>query len=117
MIRFVAPGNPIPKERPRLGRRVYTPARTRKAEEDLRFWARNVTATKATGPIKVSLSFYRATAAPVDIDNLAKLVLDALNGICWQDDRQIVMLSLLKAVDRENPRTEVEIEEAYSDGA
>lgn len=31
-----------------------------------------------------------------DIDNLAKSVLDALNGIAWEDDSQIVSLNLKK---------------------
>lgn len=31
-----------------------------------------------------------------DIDNLAKSVLDALNGVAWEDDSQIVSLNLKK---------------------
>ena len=38
------------------------------------------------------------TSAP-DIDNLCKFVLDALNGIAYHDDRQVVQLKSLKLVD------------------
>lgn len=31
-----------------------------------------------------------------DIDNLAKLVLDAANGVLWEDDSQIVSMKLTK---------------------
>lgn len=41
-----------------------------------------------------------------DIDNLAKLVLDALNGFWWQDDTQVFRLILEKRYD-EKPRTEI----------
>jgi hypothetical protein len=32
-----------------------------------------------------------------DVDNLAKSVLDALNGIAWDDDSQVVDLRVIKA--------------------
>ena len=41
-------------------------------------------------PLKVTAPKYR------DIDNLAKAVLDAGNGILWQDDRQIYKMTLQK---------------------
>jgi Holliday junction resolvase RusA-like endonuclease len=31
-----------------------------------------------------------------DLDNVAKLVLDALNGILWRDDSQVVSLTIIK---------------------
>ena len=31
-----------------------------------------------------------------DVDNIAKLVLDALNGTAWVDDTQVTSLSVLK---------------------
>lgn len=38
---------------------------------------------------------------PADIDNLGKLVLDALNGVVYADDRQVVSLVLHKQRDSE----------------
>ncbi len=47
----------------------------------------------------------RPTKKP-DLDNLAKTILDALNGIAYRDDSQIVRLSLEKTYSEES---EVEI--------
>jgi len=45
----------------------------------------------------------------VDLDNLAKIPLDALNELAWEDDSQIVSLIASKHLDRDNPRTEIEL--------
>ena len=46
-----------------------------------------------------------------DADNIAKLVLDALNGRAWHDDSQIVNLDVVKANHTNNvDRISVEIE-------
>ena len=44
-----------------------------------------------------------------DIDGLLKGLLDSLNKILWEDDRQIVELRVFKKVDKERPRTELRI--------
>jgi Holliday junction resolvase RusA-like endonuclease len=36
-----------------------------------------------------------------DLDNIAKTVLDALNGVCYEDDAQVVILSVTKCYSRE----------------
>ncbi|KAL3775197.1 hypothetical protein ACHAWO_003813 [Cyclotella atomus] len=38
-------------------------------------------------------------ATQTDIDNLAKFVLDSLNGLLYPDDRQVVSLKLIKMLD------------------
>ena len=43
-----------------------------------------------------------------DTDNIAKIVLDALNGLAYYDDAQIVVLSLQKAYSTK-PRVDVQI--------
>lgn len=43
-----------------------------------------------------------------DIDNLIKFVFDALNGICWEDDRRILAVNA-KKVYSENPCTKIYI--------
>lgn len=43
-----------------------------------------------------------------DIDNIAKVILDALNGIAYDDDAQIVALSIYKFYD-DIPRVDVTI--------
>jgi Holliday junction resolvase RusA-like endonuclease len=50
----------------------------------------------------------RPTKKP-DIDNVAKIILDSLNCICYKDDTQIVSLIVNKYYSQE-PRVEVVIE-------
>lgn len=45
-----------------------------------------------------------------DCDNIAKVVLDALNGVAYYDDSQIVILCVAKAYTDEEERVEVEFE-------
>lgn len=45
-----------------------------------------------------------------DADNIAKAVLDALNGVVWLDDRQVVELVVLKAYGKED-KVNIEIME------
>lgn len=46
-----------------------------------------------------------------DADNVAKVICDALNGVAYGDDTQIIKLSILKAYTGEQPRVQVCIEE------
>lgn len=68
------------------------------------------------GPVRVSISVWRhlprskprgVTEEPdtlkPDADNIAKAVLDALNGVAWQDDSQVVALSVRKFPRRRVP--------------
>lgn len=48
------------------------------------------------------------TKAP-DCDNIAKIVLDALNGLAFHDDSQVTMLLVMK-VYSEQPKVEVTLE-------
>ena len=45
-----------------------------------------------------------------DIDNCAKVILDALNKIAYEDDKQVTELTVLKRWTEENERVELEIE-------
>lgn len=99
------------KQRPRFGRgRAYTPAGTRNWEELLawRFIERHGR-PKLTSPLRVEL-FFGGVQANQDIDNLAKSCLDALNGIAFEDDCQVVELVALKA-SRRPPQTVITISE------
>lgn len=103
---FVAEGRPKTKGRPRASRtgRVYTPKATLVAEAEL---AAQYDGPKYDGPLDVSVEYEKdrqtiaitplpedqATVAQADIDNLLKLTLDALNGVAWNDDRQIVRIT------------------------
>lgn len=108
MIAFTVPGNPIPKARARVvDGRAYTPKSTAAWEETVRLHYRG---GMHAGPLRVTLDFRRADRRRADWDNLAKAVTDALNGVAWNDDSQIVEAHVRKIVDRANPGVTVGIE-------
>jgi crossover junction endodeoxyribonuclease RusA len=84
--------NPIPKGRPRFGKkRAYTPERTRAYE------TRVIDAFELACPlwepivdyIRFDATFYRQTGHHVDTDNMLKATTDALNGVAYRNDEQI----------------------------
>lgn len=46
-----------------------------------------------------------------DIDNVIKIILDALNGIAYKDDCQVVEVIAVKKYTEETERVELEFEE------
>ena len=60
-------------------------------------------------PVRVKMSLLMGTKRRADIDNFNKLVFDALSGIVYEDDSQIIELHIIKGYDKENPRVELEI--------
>lgn len=111
-VAFTVDGDPVPKGRARVARgRAYTPARTVHAENVVAWQART-----ALGPrqpsrelLSVRIVFHVGNRRRRDLDNLAKTVLDALNGIVWVDDSQIAVLDLRRRLDPACPRTEVSV--------
>ena len=93
--------DPVPKQRPRTvwrgGKAItYTPERTKTWEAWVRAHALEHCIEPQDGYWDVTLTFYRKSGRQVDIDNLSKAVLDALNGVVWNDDKQVVHLDLHK---------------------
>jgi crossover junction endodeoxyribonuclease RusA len=110
VIQFCVPCEPVPKGRPRAGRgRHYTPKRTRDYERSVAMFARMAGAEPIVGPVRVEVSFWRSSKRRCDLDNLVKSVTDALNGLAYADDQQIVELVARKGLDRAHPRAVVAI--------
>jgi Holliday junction resolvase RusA-like endonuclease len=130
-IWFTVPGEPRGWARARTqGARFFTDTKTRSEKQAVAAWAMEAGARIIDGPVSVTLTAYlripksatkkaraamlagaeRPTKKP-DGDNLAKLALDALNGVCWHDDVQVVDLTVRKFWSDE-PRLVVEISPA-----
>ena len=122
MIRFTVDGAAVPKQRPRIsGRRAYTPKRTKDYEERVLNEFRSsyqgfYPAFGKDAPVRICISIYQAIPkswskkkclqaergeiVPLsrngDIDNIAKSILDALNGFAYEDDCQVTTLIITK---------------------
>lgn len=59
--------------------------------------------------IRLQVHFFFKDHRRRDLDNQNKLILDALNGIVYEDDSQIAELILRRGYDAEHPRVEVTI--------
>lgn len=86
-------GDPVAKGRPRLAGNghVYTPARTKQYEELIGWAWLHTHYPKLTGRVWVEIEVGEAKH-PADLDNYVKVALDALNGLAWDDDRQVTSL-------------------------
>lgn len=120
MIKFVVPGKPVPKGRPRVmrGGWTFTPKKTLIHEKLICLCG--ISARKASklsilgGDIHLHVIFYGANPL-ADIDNLLKTVLDALNGILFNDDRQIVEVHMQKrSCPKGQECTEIGVDELVS---
>lgn len=63
------------------------------------------------GAVAVTIAVYRPRRAG-DLDNCIKVLLDALNGIAYADDKQVVQINAFRIDDKDNPRAEVLIKPA-----
>ena len=63
------------------------------------------------GEVSLSLRVYRPRKAG-DLSNRIKVIEDALQGIAYTDDKQVVEIHALRFDDAQNPRIEVEIKRA-----
>ena len=129
-ITFTVPGVPQGKGRPRVTRNgTFTPKKTRDYEKKVRECyiadggqmfpddtplSANII---AVFPIPTSLSKRkralfngRSHCKKPDADNVAKAILDALNGVAYRDDSAVSLLAVSKLYGDE-PRVIVHVEE------
>lgn len=126
-ISFTIPGKPMGKGRPRFtGGHTYTPKETASYENLVKLTYRG---GKLTGEITAEITaffpipksatkrriremeiFAERPAKKPDVDNIAKIVLDSLNGLAYDDDSQVVILTVKKLYANE-PRVFVSLSE------
>jgi Holliday junction resolvase RusA-like endonuclease len=117
---FSVSGGPVGKQRPRFSRgRTYTPKKT--VDYERLIAAKALSAMAPTIPLEtpVAIFIWINHAIPAsyskkrkeaclsglefpkkpDLDNVAKLYLDAMNGIVYKDDVQVVKLRVSKRYD------------------
>ena len=135
-MKFTIYGEPVAKGRPRFSSRggivrSFTPAKTVNYENLVKLsFDASEEKEMLQGELSVKIIAYfsipqstskkkrhemlvgrmNPTKKP-DCDNVAKTILDALNGRAFEDDKQVVVLHIEKHYD-EKPRVEVEILEA-----
>lgn len=116
LLEFTVPGDPVPKQRARIVRRgVYTPKETVEAERTVGWYAVQAMAAQGVRPdldvdYALSCVFHLSNFRRVDIDNLQKLIQDALQNVVWRDDSQVMRSEAEKYHDCKYPRTTVRIE-------
>ena len=129
MIKLTIPGEPCAKQRPRLGKGyTYTPQKTVNYETLVReLYITQNFRKQLEGALKMTVRAYfaipksdsnkkahqksigiiRPTKRP-DVSNVIKIIEDALNGLAYRDDSQIVRVVGEKYYS-DSPRVEVEI--------
>ena len=131
---FKINGEPVPKGRPRFIVRngfvqTYTPNKTKAAENAISAQLKTQynkkpldcpCMVKITFAFSVPKSYSKKRRAQIeqedfahyykpDADNVAKLVLDAMNKIIFHDDCQISTLAIQKTYTFDEPYTEIEV--------
>lgn len=126
------PAELVGKQRPRTdyrNHRTYTPAKTAKAEKEVReafLAAYGTSFAEYAGPVAILVSTTRPLArsnpkywegrsdiGKPDWDNLGKLVCDALNGVAFKDDSQVctgTVAKLPRSACGTHPRIDICIE-------
>jgi Holliday junction resolvase RusA-like endonuclease len=126
---FFIDGIPVPKGRPRAtARGAYTILYTPKATKEYEAHAAEVASKHIPetgmilGPISISLTFYLKPPKKYtkkmdtphvtrpDVDNLAKAILDGLEGILYKNDAQVTTLYAHKCYG-DKPRVGVSVSE------
>ena len=112
-ITFEVPGSPVPKQRARRGRsgRWYTPQATRSYEAKVG-WMAKAAGIHAPhdGPVGLKVRLWFPDRRRRDADNVVKAIMDALNGLAYSDDSQVIELFVSRQIDRQRPRAEVTVE-------
>jgi crossover junction endodeoxyribonuclease RusA len=92
----------------------YTDAKTREAEKSVGWAYREAAGVRAApleAQVQIGMLFCVGTRRRKDLDNMIKLILDALNGLAWKDDSQVVSIVATKRFEKP-ARTEVFVGEA-----
>lgn len=111
MVKFTVHGEIMGKPRPRFNKsgRVWTPSKFKDYEGRIAQAYEDAGGEKLEGTVAVKVRTFRAMPKTrpkrlkreedvykPDADNILKLVLDALNGVAYDDDKQVVRVICAK---------------------
>lgn len=113
MIKLTIQGKCISKDNSKLmGRhgRYFLATNYKNYENNVAWQARSQYKGKPlSGDLYASFCFFMPDKRHADLLNLPKSIADALTGIVWNDDKQIMRASLQVVYDKLNPRVEIEV--------
>ena len=98
-IEITIPGKPLPKGRPRVvNGKAYTDPKTRGYETFLKMVMRDHASgfrwKIPSGDVFVKISLRFGSKIHGDLDNCAKSILDAANGVLFRDDKSVRILHI-----------------------
>ena len=121
-MKLVVEVEPLPQTRPRFSKfgGCYEPAPMKEYKRKIALVANAFMQSNnleaMTGELSASVRLYRkykrTSRRYGDCDNHLKAIFDALNGIIYADDSQIVCCSCEKHTDKDKARIEIEIQTA-----
>lgn len=101
---------PIPPSANRYWRsfngRVVVSEEARTYKQAVFYLAHDQGCEKIDGGVSLRIVVYRGRKAG-DLDNYIKVLLDALKGILYEDDDQVIEIHAIRRDDKSNPRVEV----------
>ena len=122
-LKILVPCEPVPLARARFsGRHCYQPQRNREYRSVVQEAAREAMGSRPpmTGEVSATIKLYRRYKPTArnygDCDNHVKSLFDGLNGIAFEDDRQVVRCLVVKFQDKENPHAEITLESVPTSG-
>ncbi len=108
---------PVPPSANRYWRvwnnRIVVTDEARAYKQELAYRLNNC--TPIVGDVCINFTVFRP-AKRGDLDNYNKIMLDALQGIAYANDNQIVEIHSFREDDKDNPRVELYIYERREDG-
>lgn len=131
--KVIVEGTIVAKARPRVCRgHTFTPKKTKDYEQLIRnnYKSQDGTFFEKGIPVQVSIKAYKKPpksttkknlklieqglypwTKKVDIDNICKSVLDALNKVAYEDDGQVIKIKASKKYTLQEERIEIEVKE------
>lgn len=117
VVEFELHHRPVPKGRPRFGNgRTFTDDKTRAYEARVEKACRAAMDGRepAAGPVELLCLFEQRNNVTADLDNLVKAVSDAIEGVAFLNDRQVVQIRSHRATKAAVDRVSVAVLTATS---